>query len=95
MKDSSEETITSLKNQLEEAKKIEKSLKTQLKEREDSCCSLESKIVGLRKKLDESTTKMKFEKSSTIIDEIISYQRSPPNKIVIGYNEEKEVFEEQ
>ena len=40
-------------------------------------------------------TKMKFEKSSTILDELLSYQWSPSDKTGIIYSKAKKVSNEQ
>jgi hypothetical protein len=62
------ETIFHLKTQIEESKRIEKLLKIQINEKEDSCCKLEDEIVDLRKKVEKSN---KFLNSSRILDEIL------------------------
>lgn len=49
-------TITSLKTQLEEAKRIEEEVRIQLRTKEGDCKNLESEIVSLRKELDKATT---------------------------------------
>ena len=46
------ETIVHLKIQIEEAKRIEKLLKNQINEKEESCCNIEDEIVDLRKKVE-------------------------------------------
>jgi hypothetical protein len=69
-------------------------LRAQLKEKEDGCNNLESEIVYLRKKLEKSNTNMKFEKSSTTLDEIQNCQRSPLDKTNLGYSEKNETTKE-
>jgi hypothetical protein len=79
------ETIVHLKIQIEEAKRIEELLKNQINEKEDSCCKLEAEIVDLRKKVENSN---KFLNSSLILDEILESQRSPYDKLGLGYKGE-------
>jgi hypothetical protein len=76
------ETIVHLKTQIEEAKRIEELLKIQINEKEESCCKLESGIVYLRKKVENSN---KFLNSSRILDEILESQRSSCDKSGLGY----------
>jgi hypothetical protein len=79
------ETIVHLKTQIEEAKRIEELLKNQINEKEESCCKLEAEIVNLRKKVENSN---KFLNSSLILDEILESQRSPYDKLGLGYKGE-------
>jgi hypothetical protein len=60
-------------------------LKNQIKEKEESCCKLEVEIVDLRKKVEKSN---KLLNNSLILDEILESQRSPYDKLGIGYKEE-------
>jgi hypothetical protein len=90
-----EKTIITLKVQIEEGKKIEEVLKSQLKERENICNSLESEIVYLRRELERSSTNIKYEKSSTTLNEILNHQRSPFDKTGLGYNKGKETANEE
>jgi hypothetical protein len=85
------ETIVHLKTQIEEAKRIEELLKNQIKEKEESCCKLEDEIVDLRKKVEKSN---KFLNSSLILDEILESQRSPYDKLGLGYKKEATHVEE-
>jgi hypothetical protein len=85
------ETIVHLKTQIEEAKRIEEILKNQINEKEESCCKLESEIVDLRKKVENSN---KFLNSSLILDEILEIQRSPYDKSGLGYKGEDTHVEE-
>lgn len=48
-------------------------------------------MMDLKNKLEKSRTKIKFEQISTILDEILSCQRSLPEETATGYNNEKEV----
>ena len=66
---------TSLKIQLEEAKSIEDVMKLQLEEKEKENQRLEMEIVGLRKKIEKSKDRVKFNESSVILDETIKCQR--------------------
>jgi hypothetical protein len=84
-----------LKVQVEEVKKIEEFLKSQLKEKEDIYNGLEYEIVYLRKELEISHTNMKFENISTTLNEILNRQRSPFDRIGLGYSEKKEVDNEE
>jgi hypothetical protein len=83
-------TITSLNIQLEEEKKMEEVVIIQLKENEGNCKKIEAKIVFLRKELDKSTTqlnrRLKFEKSTEILDDVVKCQISPLIKIGLGYD---------
>jgi hypothetical protein len=58
--DEAKNIIIGLKPQVEEAKRIEEFLRAQLKEKEDSCNSIEYEIVYLRKELEKSHTNTKF-----------------------------------
>jgi hypothetical protein len=60
-------------------------LKNQINEKEESCCKLEVEIVDLRKKVENST---KILNSSLILDEILKSQRSPYDKLGLGYKGE-------
>ena len=52
---------------------------------------LEADIISLRKELKETftqlNTKLKFEKSIAILDEILSCQRSPFDNTGLGYDQ--------
>jgi hypothetical protein len=85
------ETIVHLKTQIEEAKRIEKLLKNQINEKEESCCKLESRIFDLIKKVENSK---KFLNSSLILDEILEIQISPYDKSDLGYKGENTHAEE-
>jgi hypothetical protein len=60
-------------------------LKNQINEKEVSCDKLEVEVVDLRKKVEKSN---KFLNSSQILDEIFESQRSPCDKLGLGYKEE-------
>ena len=45
-------------------------------------------MVDLRKKDEKNDAHAKFKNSSTILGEILDYQRSPFDKIGLGYNKE-------
>jgi len=64
-------TINSLKVQLEEAKKIEKSLEREL-ESNKAREYLEAEIVSLRKEAQRRNVKKNFANSSKALDELIS-----------------------
>eukprot|EP00253_Pinus_taeda_P017935 PITA_17935 len=58
-------------------------------ERERHLEKLEGEIVGLRKEIEKTKDiNLKFFKGSETLDEIINVQRSPLNKIGLGYNGE-------
>jgi hypothetical protein len=85
-----ETEIISLKRQLEEARKIEEVLTNKLKEMEDICHKKEFEIVHLRKELNKTVTQLntnlKFENSLTVLEDILSIQRSPLDKTGLGYD---------
>jgi hypothetical protein len=68
-------------------------LKNQVNEKEESCHKLETEVVDLRKKVEKSNTHIKFINNSTILDEIIDGQRSPNDKLGLGYNKKVVNFE--
>jgi len=86
--------IISLEIQLEEAKRIEEEVKSQLKGKEETHVKLESKVVSLKEKLKKSNTQLKFEKRIGILNDILSFQRSPFLKIGLGYDENRNTLEE-
>ena len=65
------------------AKRVEELLKNQVNEKEESCHKLEAEVVDLRKNIEK---KNKFLNSSTILNEILESQRSPNDKLGLGYN---------
>ena len=76
-----------LKVKLEIAKMIEETLKKQLEEKEMIWVELENEIVSLRGKLQRKNTKQNFGKSTKILYQIISSQRSVYDKSGLGYNQ--------
>jgi protein subunit release factor B len=76
---------------------IEEVVRSQLKEKEENCEKLEAEIVSLRKELEKTTDQLnrslKFGKSNEILDNILSYQRSPFIKIGLGYEEKQNTLE--
>jgi hypothetical protein len=56
------------------------------------CEKLEEEIVFLRKYLENSKTQMKFIKGFETLDNILSNQRSPDEKIGLGYKESLKIF---
>jgi hypothetical protein len=82
-----------LKTRLEEAKMIEEVLRIQLKEKEENCGKLEAEIVSLRKELENKNDQLnrilKFGKSDEVLDNILSFQRSPFIKTGLGYDEKQ------
>jgi uncharacterized protein (UPF0335 family) len=78
-----------LKTQIEETKRIEEVVRSQLKENEEKCEKLEVEIISLIKELEKTTYQwsrsLKFGKSTEILDNILSYQRSPLINTGLGY----------
>ena len=79
------ENIINLNAQLEEAKKIEETLKSQLDDKKDSCHQLELEMVDHKRKIQKSDASPKFMYSSAILDKILENQRSPNDKSGLGY----------
>ena len=79
-----------MKNQFQEAKKIEEDLVVLLRERIQDSEKREKEIIQLRKGVDEKCIKSKFEKNSRILYDILSSQRSSNDKTCLGYDKEKE-----
>jgi hypothetical protein len=63
-------------------------VRNQLNKRKESCHKLEVEVVNLRNKVEKSNTQVKFLNNSMILDEILDSQRSPDDKIGLGYNKE-------
>jgi hypothetical protein len=72
-------------------------VRSQLKEKEENCEKLEAEIVSLRKELektiDQLNRSLKFGKSTEILDNILSFQRSPFIKTGLGYDEKQKTPE--
>jgi hypothetical protein len=81
-----EQIIVDLKNQLQEAKIIEKILSKRLNDKEQNCEKLEAEIVLIRRKLEKCTNLSKFESSSKIMDAILNNQIPSSNKVGLGYD---------
>jgi hypothetical protein len=90
-------TIIILKTQLEEAKGIEKVVRSLLKENEENCKKLEAVIISLKNEQEKTTNQLnrssKFGKSTEILDNILIFQRSPFIKIGLGYDEKQKTHE--
>lgn len=87
-----EKMVIDLKIQVEEAKRVEEVMKERLLTRNNNYEKLETKIVSLRKDLEKLNhqIKLKFEKSTKILDQIIEIQRPPHiNTIIIFTNIQK------
>ena len=84
---------TDLKIHLEEAKRREEVLKNHLDENEKTCEHLEMKVVGLKKKIENSNVHVKFTNYSAILDEILDSQRPTFDKSGPGYNKAKKKSE--
>ena len=77
------ETCASLKSQLEE-------VKAQLLEQNKVSQAKEFEIISLKEEMKKTAaTSLKFKKSSSTLDDILSYQRSPHVKTGLGYDEEE------
>ena len=83
-----------MKTQLEEAKGTEEILKRQLEEKEETVKKLEMEVVGLKKKGKKNEALVKLEDSSIVLDKILDCQRSPLDKIGLGYKKNKEKSED-
>jgi hypothetical protein len=75
--------ITKLKVQIEDDKIIEEALKEQLEEKDNIIGNLEVEVVTLRKDIQ----KKHMQNSSKVLDDIISSQKSHPDKSELGYNQ--------
>jgi hypothetical protein len=93
-----EKIVISLKLHLEEEKRKEEAMRTQLEEKEEKIEKYEAEITYLREELEKTTTQLntslKFEKSTAVLDEILSYQRSPLIKTGLGYENNQKTPEE-
>ena len=85
-----EKTIVILKDKLDEAKKIEELMNHKLKKNIEDYEELEVELDLLRKELTMTIARIKdivkFEKSTKMLDEILSRQRSPFDKTGLGYD---------
>jgi hypothetical protein len=82
--------------QIEEDKKIEEVLNNQLKEMEEICQAKKLEITSLREEVKRTAaTNLKFEKSSSAIQDILNEQRSPSDKTCIGYDHKQKHIEEE
>ena len=80
-----ERIIANLKNQLQEARKVENNLEQQLKKRKQELEKYEAELVLLGKKIDEESFQSKFVSNSKTLDDILSCQRSSSNKTGLYY----------
>ena len=81
--------MSNLKNQILEPNRMEEILKNYLKEKQLTCERLEVELVHLRKEIDAKLIQTRFENSSKVLDEIITTQKDPSNKIGVGYSQEE------
>ena len=51
---------------------------------------MEMEVVGLRKKGEKNDAFVKFKDSSVVLDKILDCQRSPCDKIGLGFKKDKE-----
>jgi hypothetical protein len=77
-----EEEIISLKTQLEEAKRMEEVMNIQMMKKEEYCEKLEEEVITLRVEVVKLNKNLK---SSQVLEDILSCQRSPFNKAGLGY----------
>jgi septal ring factor EnvC (AmiA/AmiB activator) len=70
--DQMKENIARLKNHIEEAHMSEKLLRSQLIEKKEACCRLESKVTDIKRKIGKSKESVKFMNNSTILDDILN-----------------------
>ena len=70
-----------LKVKIEEVKRIEENLRTQLEEKERIQVVLDSEILSLKRKLQDKDIKQNFDKSTKTMDQIISSQRPVYDKL--------------
>ena len=61
-------------------------LKEQLEEKDKAYQQLQAEVVELKKNDDQSEASEKFKIYSSILDEILESQRSPFDKIGLGYS---------
>jgi hypothetical protein len=59
----------------------------QLNDREQDYANIEDTIVLLKREIEKENKQSKFEKSSNILNDILSIQRSPNDKIGLGYHQ--------
>ena len=77
------ETCAILKIKLEEAK-------SQLLEQNKVSQAKEFEIISLKEEMNRiAATNLKFKRSSSTLDDILGYQRSPLVKTGLGYDEEE------
>ena len=85
-----EKTIVSLKEQLDESKKTEELMNHKLKKNIEDYEELEVELDLQIKEIPVTNARVKvsvkFEKSTEMLDEILSRQRSPSNKTGLGYD---------
>ena len=81
MKDQLEKKDEALQRQLERARLKEVDLKEQLEEKDKAYKKLETEVVELKKKAEQSEAHVKT--SSSILDEILECQMSPFHQVGI------------
>lgn len=70
-------------------KRIGKSIRCQLDEKQENCERLKPKVVFLRRALDKTYDQLKFVKSAKIIDSICICKIFPFDKTKLGYNRDQ------
>jgi hypothetical protein len=76
-----------LKSQLLETNKTEEIILQQLNDKKQVCEKLETDIKLLKSEIEKIKKGSQFKNSSRILNEILSGQRSPNNKIGLGYTQ--------
>jgi len=84
-----DDLIRDLRNQILKSKEREECLEGLLKEKKQLCEQLEKEVAQLRDEENSKKVKEKFEKNSTILDNILKSQRSTSSKIGLGYEQKK------
>ena len=77
--------ITDLRNQLQEAKKSEEDLVVFLRKRIQYFEKIEQEITQVREGVDEKSIKSKFENISRILDDVMNSQRSSNDRSGLGF----------
>lgn len=92
----SNETITNLKLQVEEGKRVEDCLNAKLKDKSIECSKLEQQIVTLRSDLEkEKIQEDKFMKRSILLDEMIANQKASKHKYDLRFEKGESSKENQ
>jgi hypothetical protein len=88
--DETEEIVININTQLEHEQKVEEALEIQLTKKEETCHMLKLEIVNLKRMNAKTNKTVKFQNILAIIDQIWNSQRSPHDKIGLGYNKKED-----